>query len=462
MKLKPGISLLMSAFMLLGTACQSAPPAQPTAAPARPTTAPAQPTAAPAQPTPAAAQAPTAAPAAQPAGQKVTITYWNGFTGGDRPTFEALFKQFNDTHPNIELKVDIQPWDSIAQKLPAALATGQGPDIATPDYNVGTIRQYAKNGLILPLDDLYASGAGKIDRAAIPKGLVDGFSVDGTLYAAPANFATLLLYYNKDAFAEAGIAAPPRTMDEFRDAAQKLTKLDASGNVMQFGIALPERQTIANWPILIWADGGDLLDAKGCSALGDPKTIAAVKSWADLIVNKKISPVGETGQGSDNLFAAKKAAMEINGPWAAGQYKGAGVNFDVAPVPNGSAGAVTLASTVPMVVNKSTKNKAAVYEFLSWWTSKEAQATLAVGAGFPPVRTDMAGDATLAQNPLVPKFAAAAPSSRLYLATVDKFAQIDTDIISPAIARATRGEPADAVLKDAAGKMNTLIGGGCQ
>jgi len=75
-------------------------------------------------------------------------------------------------------------------------------------------------------------------------------------------------------------------MDEFRDAAQKLTKLDASGNVTQFGIALPERQTIANWPILIWADGGDLLDAKGCSALGDPKTIAAVKSWADLIVNK--------------------------------------------------------------------------------------------------------------------------------------------------------------------------------
>ena len=74
----------------------------------------------------------------------------------------------------------------------------------------------------------------------------------------------------------------------------------------------------------------------------------------------------------------------------------------------------------------------------------------------------MADDTKLAQNVLVPKFAAAAQSSRLYLATVDKFAQIDTDVISPAIARVTRGEAADTVLKDAAGKMNALIGGSCQ
>src|SRR5690348_575697 len=72
---------------------------------------------------------------------KVTLNFWTGFTGGDRPAYESLIKQFNDGHPNIQVTMDVQPWDTIGQKLPAALGTGQGPDLATPDYNAGTIRQ---------------------------------------------------------------------------------------------------------------------------------------------------------------------------------------------------------------------------------------------------------------------------------------------------------------------------------
>ena len=313
-------------------------------------------------------------------------TSGRAFTGGDRPTYEALIAQFNQEHPSIEVKMDIQPWDTLAQKLPAAFATGTGPDIATPDYNVATIRQYAKAGTILPLDDAYGAGDGKVETAAMPAAVIDGFTVDGKLYAVPANFATLLLYYNKDLFAQAGVANPPATMDEFRDAAVKLTKrtVPASRPSTVGARRSPDHLHVAHLDL---GRRGRHSRRQGCSALASPETIAAVKSWADLIVNQGISPVGETGQGADNLFAAGKAAMEMNGPWAAGQYKTAGVNFDVAPIPVGSAGPVTLASTVPMVVSKSTEHKAEVYEFLSWWTGQEAQKALALGSGFPPVRT---------------------------------------------------------------------------
>ncbi len=392
------------------------------------------------------------------AADKVTLTFWNGFTGGDRPAYEGLVKQFNDTHPNIQVNMEIMPWDTLAQKLPAALATGQGPDISTPDYNIGTIWQYAKSGLIAPLDDAYGSGPNQIELSAMPPKVIDGFKKDGKIYAVPANFATLMLYYDKDLLAAAGIASPPKTMDEFRADAVKLTKKDSSGNPSQYGVVLPDHQTIANWPILIWADGGDILNDKGCSMLDDPKTVSAVKSWADLVVSQGISPVGQTGQGSDNLFAAKKTAMEMNGPWAAGQYNTAGINYDVAPIPVGSGGPVTLASTVPMVLTASSKNKDAAYVFFAFWTSKDAQRALAIGSGFPPARTDMADDPQLGKNPLVAKFASAAPYARLYLSTVDKFAQIDNDIFSPAIGRITRGEAADAVLKEASQSVNTLLG----
>ncbi len=392
------------------------------------------------------------------AGPKVVLTFWNGFTGGDRPSYEALVKEFNEAHPDIEVQMDIQPWDTLGQKLPAALATGQGPDLSTPDYNVGTIWQYASSGLIAPLDDLYGAGVNQIDKKAMAPKVIEGFSRDGHIWAAPANMATLLLYYNKDLLAQARIANPPTTMEEFRQDVVKLTKKDASGSVIQYGIALADHNTISMWPILIWADGGDLMNAKGFSTLDDPKTIAAVKSWADLIVKKGVSPVGQTGQGADNLFAASKAAFEMNGPWAAGQYKTAGVNFAVAPIPTGSGGPVTLASTVPIVLSKSSRNKEAAYVFLSWWNSRDAQTKLALGSGFPPTRTDMAGDAALAQNPLVGQFAAVAKYARLYLPSAEKFAQIDTDVITPAIASITRGEDAAKILRDATTKMNTLLG----
>ena len=99
---------------------------------------------------------------------KVTLTYWAGFTGGDEPTYVALVKEFNQTHPDIQVDMTIEPWDTIAQKLPTAMATGAGPDIATPDYNVGTIREYIKEGLIAPIDSLLGSGPDQVPASVIP------------------------------------------------------------------------------------------------------------------------------------------------------------------------------------------------------------------------------------------------------------------------------------------------------
>ena len=440
---------------LLLAACSSSKTASPAATSSSAPTTAASASSASTSPASAPASASTAASAAasSPAAGKVTLTYWSGFTGGDGPTYVALVKEFNATHPNIQVNMVVQPWDTIAQKLPTALKTGSGPDIATPDYNVGTIRNYITDGLIAPIDDLIGSGPNQIAPGVLPKTLTDGFTVNGHLYAAPANFATLLLYYNKTLFSAAGISAPPTTMDELRADAVKLTKKGS-----QYGISLADNNTIAMWPILIWADGGDIINSGNCSALDTPATINAVSSWASLIVKDGISPVGQTGQGADNLFTAGKAAMEINGPWATGEYNGK-VDYDVAPVPVGSSGKeVTLASTVPMVVSATTKHKAEALTFFAWWLSKTAQEGLAKGSGYPPSRTDMGSDPALAVNPFVPKFAAQADAARLYLPDQPQFGHIDTDIFSTAIDKATRGSNVTSVMTSASSQINQITG----
>jgi multiple sugar transport system substrate-binding protein len=379
----------------------------------------------------------------------VVLTYWSGFTGGDKQAYLDLIKKFNDTHPDIQVDYQLQPWDSIAQKLPTAILAGSGPDLATPDYNVATIQQYVANGLALALDDLVP----QLGEGVLPQTVIESFSVDGKLYAAPANYATLLLYYNKDLLEAAGIAEPPKTMAQLQDDAVKLS--DGQG---QYGIALADNATIQMWPVLIWADGGDLIASK-CSALADPKTIGTVEKWSGLIRDQKISPVGLTGQDADNLFAAGKAAFEINGPWAAGQYKAAGVNFDVAPVPVGASGTpVTLASTVPTIVSSKTQHPKEAQIFLAWWLSKETQAQLSIAAAYAPSRTDMADDPAITSNPTVAAFAAQVPHARLYLPTEKDFAKIDTGIFIPAIQSAQQNGNAAEALKAAHDQLNQLLG----
>jgi multiple sugar transport system substrate-binding protein len=384
----------------------------------------------------------------------VTLTFWSGMTGGDRAAYEAVIKRWNDTHPQIQVDYQLQPWDTIAQKLPTALATGSGPDISTPDYNVATVLKYAKAGTIADLSPAFGSGAGKIETSAIAPTLIDSFTVDGKHFAAPMNVSTLLLYVNKDLFSAAGVAVPT-TMDQMREAAVKLTNA-ATG---QYGLSLPDHESTPNWPILIWAEGGDIVDSSGCSALSSSKTVSAMQTWGDLIAKQGISPVGKSGQDSDNLFAAGKAAMQINGPWAAGAYSKAGINFDVVPVPTGSLGSpVTAGQTIPLVVAEKSKHKDAVFEFLAWWTGKEAQGLIAKGAGNPPVRTDMGNDPMLNENPLTAKFAAAGAYARLYLPKVSEFSRVDSDVLVPAIGKIERGGPAAQVLGAATTQLNALIG----
>jgi multiple sugar transport system substrate-binding protein len=388
------------------------------------------------------------------AGGVVQLKMTAGFTGGDRASYEALVKTFNDTHPNIQVTMEIQPWDSIAQTLPAAWGTGQGPDLATPNFDPSIVAKYVETSSVLSLNNFKGAGPGQIDTANLAPAALGAFTADGNLYAVPANMATLQLYYNKALFKAAGIAAPPATSKDFKADAISLTK--SSGGV--YGLALADHETIQMWPVLQWMDGGDIVGTDKCAVIDSTASVATLKEWSDLVIKNGISPVGLTGAEADSLFSAGKAAMEINGPWAADAYTKAGVDFGVASIPVGSAGPVTLASTVPLMIGKGTQHPQEAAAFLSWWTGQDAQRQFALASGFPPVRTDMAGDAKLAANAVVQAFASALPSAKLYLPGVPNATKVDSEVYVPLIGEITRGADVATSVKAAATAINGLTG----
>ncbi len=383
----------------------------------------------------------------------ITLTYWNGFTGPDGPTVTKLVNEFNKTHKNITIKMSIMPWDVFYEKLLPALAAGDGPDIEAMDTQ--DLPQYAVKHVFLPLTSYYKSSP---DTPALAKAAVEGTVVDGTEYAVPANFAPLMLYWNKTLFAKAGLSGPPANWAEWISDLKKLSKPGASP---QYGIAMGDNNTIPVWPILLWENGGGIVNSGVTkSLLDEPATVSAVQQWSGLIIKDGITPKNITGADADSLFQAQKAAMEVNGPWATTGYAQAKVNFGLAPVPAGPAGTITLADVVAMSINAkdSPAQVAAAETFFNYWNSKQTQISYAVGTGFVPTRTDITA-AELSANPDVALFEAAGAKAQPYeLGT--QYTNIETDTWEPAIERILDGASVSPTLAQANSQINSYLSSG--
>ena len=374
------------------------------------------------------------------AGSTVQLSFWNGFTGPDRPAVEALVKQFNQSQKKVQVQMEISPWDVFYQKLLPSISSGKGPDLMAMD--AAQLPQYASRGVLRPLDVYYSKNA---DAKNLVPAAVDAAKWDGKSYGAPMNFTTLELYWNKDMFKAAGLDPnkPPTNWDEFASMAKKLTKdKNGDGKPEQYGLAIADHATVPMWPILLWGNGGGVVSQDGkTSLLGDPKTIAAADKWATLVRDGHISPVGLAGADADKLFQSKKAAMEIVGPWMTTGFKDAGIDFGLAPVPAGPAGPVTLGTSAAFVVNAKTSDAKAnaAQQFIAFWNQKDSQTSWALGSGFPPNRTDISAQ-DLAKNPFIAAFGEHADTAKFYLKNVKDFTKINETVFEPALQKLLNGK----------------------
>ncbi len=357
-------------------------------------------------------------------GEKTVITFWNGFTGSDRETLEALVKEYNETNDkNIEVQMDIMPWDSFYQKLATALPVGEGPDIlAMATERIGS---YADPGALAAVDDIYSSGI--VDETVVPETLKENLKYDGKYYV-PMNFATLLLYYNKTIFEEAGLdpEKAPETWEELEQYAQQI--VEKTG---KYGFDMAVKDTTPMWCIMLWGNGGDIIK-DGKAVFNSPENVETVTRWAENIRDKKFGPEVLTGGEIDKLFESQKLAMYFCGPWATNGFTNAGIDYGVAQAPKGPKEQVTQANAVGMYMTSSSKNKEAVYDFFGWWNSKDTQVKWSLGTGFPPARTDIADDERMKENPYIAEFAKPANESKMYLQQLTNFAEVDTQAIVPA------------------------------
>jgi multiple sugar transport system substrate-binding protein len=136
-------------------------------------------------------------------------------------TLQEIVKTFEAANPGTTVEITSLPWGEAFEKFATMVSAGETPDVVEmPDT---WLALYARNGALESLEPYlkdWQYTAGLNDRA-----LQFGRAVDDTAYMLPYGFYLRAMFYNKKLFKEAGVEAPPATLDEFTAAAEKISKL---------------------------------------------------------------------------------------------------------------------------------------------------------------------------------------------------------------------------------------------
>jgi multiple sugar transport system substrate-binding protein len=324
------------------------------------------------------------------------LTHWGPDTTAK---LEAAAAEYTKTHPETTVTVRAVPFGDLLTTL---RTSGGGSDGATiAGIYDAWLPDLARDQLVAPAPDAVAADV----KANWPVGIVSAASIGGQLYGVPNEIDVYALNYNKKLFEEAGIAGPPKTWDEFLDAAKKLT--DSSKGQQGFGMINSWAAGVLHpFASLLVSNGGDLV-VDGKPVLDSPQAKETFELYENLVKSGYAVPAmatadaNTTGPFLDN-FVSGKTGMIIMANWWESALKGgmgdAFANVATAPIPVGPSGdtARSISYSWMTVVNAkaSAEDQAAAWDFLAWLNGPEsgpngasAMADILMSMGILPSRS---------------------------------------------------------------------------
>ncbi|GAB4208566.1 MAG: hypothetical protein OHK0022_38300 [Roseiflexaceae bacterium] len=323
--------------------------------------------------------------ACPPTAQGQQITMWSPLTGPDGAVMTTLANEFSQQSG---VKVNHLPQPDYLQKLNAAAAAGNLPDMTV--IRADDIAEMVARNVLKPIagDALTAAGGTEIS-SDFPEQVWGVGEIGGQRYTVPLDVHPLVLYYNKDLFAQAGITNPPKTRAEFEQAIAATNKDGvagiALGNAFQGGTLF--------WTLLRQF-GGRVVSEDGTQATYNSEAgVQALTYLRDL--KQQYSPqINGAGDPEVKLFQQGKAAMVIHGPWhIANMERLPFVGF--APVPQiGDQYAVWGGSHQLALTTDDPARQAASGCWIGWLSQNSARWA---AAGQVPVRSSVREGPELAQ-----------------------------------------------------------------
>lgn len=302
----------------------------------------------------------------------VTIQYLGRGSASEEEIYRTLIKDFQDRTPNVRVDVN---WagtggvDLIAEKITALLAGGTPPDTFWV-HSASTV-DFASQKILVDLTP-YTKEKG-FDLNAFYKGPVEDFRWENQLLALPRETSSLVMFYNKQLFAENGVRefTPETTWAEWLEGAKRLTREGPAGKI--YGTFASGGNF--NLFQMIWQNGGELMNKERTQALFDqPPALEAAQFVVDMRLKHEVSPrPSEFGQLTQGQFmiAGRMATNTTNQSFALDLQKANAFQWDAVAPPRNKQKAYAQASSAHGITRASKQPKAG-WELVKWLGGEEA------------------------------------------------------------------------------------------
>jgi len=266
---------------------------------------------------------------------------------------------------------------------------------------------------IVPFDSFIKTDADKQWLASFFPAFMENSRAGGKTWGVPFQRSTIVLYYNKELFKEAGLdpEKAPATWAEQVAFAEKLTKRDASAAVTQWGVQIPS----SGFPYWLFqgltTQAGAILanEAGNQTFFNAPEVVEALQYWVDLSQKHKVQPPGivEWGTTPRDFFERKVAMMWTTTGNLTNVRSNAKFPFGVAMLPaHKRRGSPTGGGNFYISSKASPAQQQAAFEFIKWITQPERAARWGIDTGY--VAVTPAAYKTEAMQKYVAEFPAAA------------------------------------------------------
>ena len=277
-------------------------------------------------------------------------------------------------------------------------------------------------------------------------------TVDGHIVGIPQDKFTDVFTYNMDKFEQDGVVGFPQTWDQLVDACKKMTHGD------QYGIAWTGIDLF--YPLLLEA-GGTMLQ-NGKAAFNQEPGVTALQFEYDLVNKHKVTPPGVAGfeyADADDALKGGKVGMVPFGSWIIGNYRAAGVDWElgIGKMPAGPAGRGAISATTPYMVINTSQYQDESIKLIKWLVSRKNAKRWAKTLDHEPIDKFTAQDPYFHKPLFEPfqeslKFATTQPPNAGFNTVVEQLT------IANQKALTDKATPKEA-LDEAAANVNEALGG---
>ena len=254
-------------------------------------------------------------------GDENTITWWhNSNNEPGKGFYEQVAKDFEAENPGVDVEVVAMAHEDMVDKLAAAFQSGDVPDVYM-ERGGGELADHVEAGLVR---DLTGDAAEEIEKIG---GNASGWQIEDKTYALPFSVGVVGFWYNTDLFAQAGIQAPPTTMEELYSTIETLK----GAGITPLSVGAGDKWPAAhywNYTALRSCEQDVLEDAVTSLDFSDPCFVQAGEEVEKLLATEPFNPgflttpAQEGATSASGLLATEKVAMEMQGHWEPGVMQG--------------------------------------------------------------------------------------------------------------------------------------------